>query len=63
MIGASKLAQLESNLAATELKLTANQIDRLSTVSAPPVGFSSGLTAMSLRSMLFGGHSVTGWND
>ncbi|KKC34894.1 aldo/keto reductase [Devosia psychrophila] len=63
LIGASKLSQLHSNIAATEIALSAAQMERLNTASAPPVGFSSGLTAPGIRAMLFGGHSVTGWGE
>ena len=63
LIGASKLSQLQSNIAATEIEFSADQIERLNTASTPPAGFSSSLTAPSLRAMLFGGHSVTGWSE
>ncbi len=63
LIGASKLTQLQSNIAATEIKLSANQAERLNAASAPTPTFSSNLTALGLRSMLFDGHSVVGWND
>lgn len=63
LIGASKLAQLESNIRATEIRLSAGQMERLNTASAPPPTFSTGLTSSGLRAMLFGGHSVTGWGE
>lgn len=61
LIGASKLSQLQSNIAATEIALSTEQLERLDTVSAPAAGFSASLTTPGIRAMLFGGHSVTGW--
>lgn len=63
LIGASKLTQLESNIAATEIKLSAEQMERLNMASTPPLSFSTSLTTKGLRSMLFGGHSVAGWGE
>jgi len=45
LIGASKLTQLHSNIAATEIKLSASQTERLDTASTPPLTFSASLTA------------------
>lgn len=63
LVGASKVAQLESNIAATDLRLTPSQMARLTTGSAPPPGFSSSLTQPGIRRMVFGGHDVAGWLD
>jgi len=63
LIGASKVTQLKSNIAATEIALTDAQMEKLNTASAPPVGFSAGLTSTGIRTMLFGGHPVTGWGE
>jgi aryl-alcohol dehydrogenase-like predicted oxidoreductase len=63
LIGASKLSQLESNIAATDLRLNDAQMKRLDEVSAPPEGFSSSLTAPFIRRMVFGGHDVVGWGE
>lgn len=63
IIGASKLSQLESNIAATELQLSDDQMTRLNEASATPPGFSAGLAMPMIRRMIFGGHQVTGWND
>lgn len=63
LIGASKVSQLESNVAATGVVFTEDQMNRLDTVSAPPTGFSSSLTAPAIRRMVFGGHSVSGWAE
>ncbi len=63
LIGASKLVQLESNIAATEIQLSAVQMKRLDDASAPALGFSSGLTQPAVRRMVFGGHDVAGWSE
>ena len=63
LIGASKLSQIESNIAATDITLSAAQLDKLDTASAPAPGFSDSLTAPGIRAMLFGGHKVTGWGE
>ena len=59
--GASKLAQLASNIAASDIKLSDEQMTRLNKVSAPAPGFSAGLTSLMIRRMVFGGNDVTGW--
>ena len=61
LIGASKLPQLASNVAASEITLSEDQTSRLNEVSAPAPGFSAGLTSAMVRRMVFGGHDVTGW--
>lgn len=63
LIGASKVEQLESNMAAVEIGLTNDQMTRLNTASAPPPTFSSSLVTPQIRKMVFGGQSVTGWGD
>ena len=63
VIGASKLSQLESNIAAADIRLSEEQTRRLNEASAPPLGFSSGLAAPMIRRMVFGGHDVSGWNE
>ena len=60
LIGASKVTQLESNIAATEIRLTAEQVARLDAASAPHMGFSASLMQPSIRRMIFGGHDVSG---
>ena len=62
LIGASKVSQLESNIAATDIRLTAEQMGRLDAASAPTPGFTSSLTQPSIRRMVFGGHDVVGWS-
>lgn len=63
LIGASKLSQLESNIGAADLRLTAEQMQRLDTASAPTPGFSASLTQPFIRRMIFGGHDVAGWRE
>ncbi len=63
LIGASKLSQLESNIAATDIRLSAEVMRRLDEVSAPVLGFSASLMQPSIRRMVFGGHDVAGWSE
>lgn len=63
LIGASKVAQLETNIAATEISLSSDQMQRLDQASAPTPGFSAALAQPFIRRMIFGGHDVAGWNN
>lgn len=63
LVGASKVEQLKSNIAAAELNLSAEQLARLDAASAPTPGFSASLTSRATRRMVFGGHDVGGWDD
>ena len=63
IIGASKLPQLASNIAATKIELSEGQMRRLNEVSAPAPGFSAGLASPMIRRMVFGGNDVTGWAE
>ncbi len=63
LIGASKVAQLEANMAATAIALSPDQMRRLDEASAPTPGFSASLAQPFLRRMIFGGHAVAGWED
>ena len=63
LIGASKLPQLASNIAASEITLSEDQMTRLTEASAPAPGFSAGLTSPMVRRMVFGGNDVTGWSE
>lgn len=63
LIGASKVAQLESNIAAIEIRLDNELLRRLDEASAPVPGFSASLTSRGLRRMVFGGRDVTGWGE
>ena len=55
--GASKLTQLEDNLASLDLDLTAPQLQTLNEVSSPGHSFFSS----ELQRMVFGGAEVQGW--
>ena len=63
IIGASQLAQLASNIAATEIELSEGQVARLTEASALAPGFSVGLASPMIRRMVFGGNDVTGWAE
>ena len=63
LIGASKVSQLESNIAATNIRLSADQMKRLDELSAPAPGFTSALAQPFIRRMIFGGREVAGWSE
>ena len=63
LIGASKLSQIKSNIAATEIALSEDQMERLNVASAPAATFSSSLTSPAIRQMVFGGNQVAGWGE
>ncbi len=63
IIGASRLEQLASNIAASEIILSKEQMTRLDEASAPSPGFSSGLASPMVRRMVFGGNDVRGWSE
>ena len=63
LVGASKLSQLDSNIAAIDIRLDDAQTKQLDDASEPPAGFTSGLAAPFIRRMVFGGHDVVGWGD
>ncbi len=63
LIGASTTSQLESNIAATEIVLSTDQMARLNEATTPPATFSSSLVTRQIRTMVYGGHAVTGWKD
>ena len=63
IVGASKVAQLDCNLAALNLALAEEQMRRLNEASAIAPGFTDGLAASSIRRMVFGGHGVRGWGE
>ena len=63
LIGARAVSQLESNIAATEIRLNEDQMDRLNAASAPMAGFTLGLAAPAIRRMVFGGQDVRGWAE
>jgi aryl-alcohol dehydrogenase-like predicted oxidoreductase len=63
IIGASKLSQLENNIAATQVALSNEHLKSLNEVSAPAPGFSAALANPAIRRMVFGGHDVAGWRE
>lgn len=63
LVGARSLAQLSANLAAAEIGLGPAQMDRLTTASAPPLGFTASLAQPMIRRMIYGGNEVRGWHD
>jgi aryl-alcohol dehydrogenase-like predicted oxidoreductase len=63
LIGARTVTQLESNIAATEIRLNGAQMKRLDDASAPTPGFSASLAQPMIRRMIFGGHEVIGWGE
>lgn len=63
LIGASSVAQLAGNMAATDIVLSTAQLARLDEASAPLAGFSASLTTPAIRRMVFGGHDVAGWQE
>ncbi len=63
LIGASKVSQLESNIAATEIRLSGDVMKLLDEASAPTPGFSASLVQPFIRRMVFGGHNVAGWSE
>ena len=63
LIGASKVSQLEGNIAATDIRLSDDHMHRLDQASAPAPGFTSALAAPAIRRMIFGGQDVAGWDE
>lgn len=63
LVGARTVAQLESNIAAAEIKLSDDQMVRLNEASAPATGFSGSLALPFIRKMVFGGNTVAGWAE
>ena len=54
---------LASNIAAADVRLTADQMTRLDQISAPQTGFSASLTTPSIRRMVYGGNDVAAWAE
>ena len=63
IVGARSVSQLGSNIAAADIELGAEHMQRLDEASAPIPGFSAALANPAIRRMLFGGHGVTGWGE
>ncbi len=63
IIGASKLTQLDDNMAALEISLNDDQTARLNAASAITPGFADSLATPNIRRLIFGGHGVKGWME
>ncbi len=63
LIGARTVAQLETNMAAAEIRLNDDQMARLDEISVPALGFSASLALPMIRRMVFGGNEVAGWDE
>ncbi|MBS1301999.1 aldo/keto reductase [Loktanella sp. SALINAS62] len=63
LVGARSVSQLNANIAATDVDLTGDQMNRLDQISAVAGGFSASLTTPAIRRMIYGGHDVMGWDD
>ena len=63
LVGATSVAQIQSNIAATEITLQDTQMQRLNEASMPPPGFTSSLGIPAIRRMVFGGNEVSGWGE
>ncbi len=63
LVGARTAEQLEANIAATQILLSDQQMGRLDTASASAPSFSGALASPAIRRMVFGGHSVAGWQE
>jgi aryl-alcohol dehydrogenase-like predicted oxidoreductase len=63
LIGASRLDQLDDNLAALSCPLDDGQTARLDAVSAMAPGFTDSLASAAIRRMVYGGNEVRGWNE
>ena len=62
ILGVSKLEQLHDNIAALELQLTPEQLGRLDEVSALPPSTPSSILMPEIKTMIFGGANVEGWD-
>ena len=63
LIGATRQDQLESNIAATQIALSDEQMLCLDQVSKPTSTFSASLVSPQIRRMIFGGRKVVGWGE
>lgn len=63
LIGASKVTQLQDNLGALELKMSAENLKALDLASARTMGFTDTLASSDIRKMVYGGNEVAGWAD
>ena len=63
LIGVSTVAQLASNITATDIRLVQEHLQRLDEASAPPLGFGLSLVQPAIRHMVYGGNDVAGWGE
>ena len=61
IIGASRVSQLQENVAALDVVLSADQLSRLGAASAIVPSYPATVASPAITRMLFGGHAVTGW--
>ena len=61
ILGASKVEQLQDNLASLEIVLTPKQLQILNNVSASDPALPNGFFSPELKQMIFGGKTVQGW--
>lgn len=61
IIGASKLDQVEDNLASLEIHFSSAQMDALNAGSVLDPSHPDGFFSPGLKQMIFGGNSVQGW--
>lgn len=62
IIGASRVPQLQENMAALDIVLSADQLARLDAVSAIVPTYPATVASPAINKMLFGGHAVTAWD-
>lgn len=60
IVGARRLEHLEDNLTALDLTLTADQLARLDSVSAPTLGYPATLHGETRAMLQFGGATIDG---
>lgn len=62
IIGASRVSQLQENIAALDIALNADQLARLDAASAIVPTYPATVASPAINRMLFGGHAVTAWD-
>ena len=63
LIGASKVTQLQDNIGALKLNLSAENLKALDMASSRTMDFTDTLASPEIRKMVFGGNDVMGWAD
>lgn len=61
ILGASRLDQLQDNIASLDIALSPAQMDRLTAASAPAAAYPSRIFSPDVNRMVFGGAAVSGW--